>query len=249
VRDNLLHRDPRPGRREARFEHPKSLRDHAGLQPRKHRRDHADAHWPEWLNRNRGRWAQRRERSLERSGGSCKRNDLDGRDHVAIGDCPIWRQGRDGDRLVDRIDFVDGLGPDDRQPRRLGEQVDPSRERRGAAQIHAGEALGERERRLVLADVSMLEPRRNDALNGRRRQSQPALVGEDVALLELSAVDPHPVRENGSLGFLDRGWAEFHAAALSARSGFLRSEATISPMIETAISAGLTAPMSSPIGA
>ena len=32
-------------------------------------------------------------------------------------------------------------------------------------------------------------------------------------------------------------------------SGFLRSEATISPMIETAISAGLTAPMSSPIGA
>ena len=32
-------------------------------------------------------------------------------------------------------------------------------------------------------------------------------------------------------------------------NGFLRSEATISPMIDTAISAGLTAPMSSPIGA
>ena len=109
--------------------------------------------------------------------------------------------------------------------------------------------VGEHQRRLVLADVSGLQARRNDARHARRRQRQPALAGEKVALLERSAVDPHPVRENGALGFLDRGRAEFHAAALSARSGFLRSEATISPMIETAISAGLTAPMSSPIGA
>ena len=43
--------------------------------------------------------------------------------------------------------------------------------------------------------------------------------------------------------------AEFHRPAPSDRSGFLRSAATISPMIETAISAGLTAPMSRPIGA
>ena len=57
------------------------------------------------------------------------------------------------------------------------------------------------------------------------------------------------MREDRALGLLDWRRAEFHAAALSARSGFLRSEATISPMIDTAISAGLTAPMSSPIGA
>ena len=67
--------------------------------------------------------------------------------------------------------------------------------------------------------------------------------------LSASAVNPHAMRENRALGLLDWRQAEFHAAALSARNGFLRSEATISPMIETAISAGLTAPMSSPIGA
>ena len=37
--------------------------------------------------------------------------------------------------------------------------------------------------------------------------------------------------------------------AAPTRSGFLRKAATISPAIETAISAGLTAPMSRPIGA
>ena len=74
---------------------------------------------------------------------------------------------------------------------------------------------------------------------------------------ELHLVEQMDVLENITLGWpkptrfglVDWRRAEFHAAALSARSGFLRSEATISPMIETAISAGLTAPMSSPIGA
>ena len=47
----------------------------------------------------------------------------------------------------------------------------------------------------------------------------------------------------------DRNRAKFQGAALSERSGFLRRAAIISPMIDTAISAGLTAPMSRPIGA
>ena len=55
--------------------------------------------------------------------------------------------------------------------------------------------------------------------------------------------------EDRAFGLVQRDRAELHAAALSERSGFLRSEATISPMIDTAISAGLTAPMSRPIGA
>ena len=83
------------------------------------------------------------------------------------------------------------------------EQVDPPGERRRATQIRARQALGERKRRLVLADVSVLQARRNDARHARRRQRQPALAGESVALLERSAVNPHPVRENGALGFLD----------------------------------------------
>ena len=110
---------------------------------------------------------------------------------------------RDGDRLVDRVEPIDGLAVDDRQPRRFRKQVDPPRERRRATQIRARQALGERKRRLILADVAMLETRRNDARHARRRQRPPALAGDGVALLELSAVDPHPVRENGALGLLD----------------------------------------------
>ena len=80
-------------------------------------------------------------------------------------------------------------------------------------------------------------------------RARPPLARENVALLEGDAVNPHGMRQHRALGLLDWRRAEFHAAALSERNGFLRSEATISPMIDTAISAGLTAPMSSPIGA
>ena len=120
---------------------------------------------------------------------------------------------------------------------------------RGATQMCAGETLGELQRRLVFIDVARLEPRRHDALHAGRHERQLPLAGDNVALLERDSVNPNAMREDGALGLLDRRRAEFHAAALSARNGFLRSEATISPMIDTAISAGLTAPMSSPIGA
>ena len=73
--------------------------------------------------------------------------------------------------------------------------------------------------------------------------------GDDVALLQDQSVDPDRVRENGAVCLVYGHGAEFHGAPASDRSGFLRSAATISPMIDTAISAGLTAPMSSPIGA
>ena len=50
-------------------------------------------------------------------------------------------------------------------------------------------------------------------------------------------------------GFRDRNLAKFQGAVLSERNGFLRSAWMISPAMETAISDGLTAPMSRPIGA
>ena len=115
--------------------------------------------------------------------------------------------------------------------------------------MRADETLGQLERRLVFAYVARLQPRRHDALHARRPKGQPLLEGKGVALFQREAADPHAMRQHGVLGLLDWRLAEFHAAALSERNGFLRSEATISPMIDTAISAGLTAPMSSPIGA
>src|SRR5271156_4338978 len=108
---------------------------------------------------------------------------------------------------------------------------------------------GELDCGFILADVSRLQARRHHTRHAGRRQRHPALAGQGVALLERRAINPDPVRENGVFSLLDWRRTEFHAAALSARSGFLRSEPMISPMIETAISAGLTAPISSPIGA
>ena len=113
----------------------------------------------------------------------------------------------------------------------------------------AGETVGELQRCFIFIDVARLEPRRHDALHASRIKSQLPLARENFTLLVRDAVNPHAMRKDGALSLLDWRRAEFHAAALSARNGFLRSEATISPMIETAISAGLTAPMSRPIGA
>ena len=115
--------------------------------------------------------------------------------------------------------------------------------------MRACETVRQFERGFIFTDVAQFEPGRDDTLHAGRAESQPPLVRENVALLEGGPVNPHAMRQHGALGLLDWRQAEFHAAALSERNGFLRSEATISPMIETAISDGLTAPMSSPIGA
>ena len=113
----------------------------------------------------------------------------------------------------------------------------------------AGETFGELQRRLILIDVAGFEPRRHDAPDACRTKRQLPLARENVALFVCDAVNPNAMRKDSALGLFDWRLAEVHAAALSERNGFLRSEATISPMIDTAISAGLTAPMSSPIGA
>ena len=158
-------------------------------------------------------------------------------------------QGGDGDRLVDRIEPVDRRAVDDGKPRGLGEQVDPSGEGRGAADTLSCEPLRQPNRRFILADVALLDLRRHDARHPRLRQHAQPFGRDDVALLQRDSIDPHCVRENRPLGLADRKRAKFHGEALSERRGFLRNEAMISPMIETAISAGLTAPMSRPIGA
>ena len=115
--------------------------------------------------------------------------------------------------------------------------------------MRSRQSLGQAQGRLVLADVAVLEAGRKDLRHARLRKQTSAFGRHDVALLQRDPVDPHGVRENDPVGLIDGHGAEFHRAGPSERSGFLRSEATISPMIETAISAGLTAPMSRPIGA
>ena len=69
--------------------------------------------------------------------------------------------------------------------------------------MRAGEAVGELQRRLIFIDVARFEPRRHDALHAGRSESDPPLVIENIALLEGDPVNPHSMREDGSLGLLD----------------------------------------------
>ena len=66
-----------------------------------------------------------------------------------------------------------------------------------------------------------------------------------MALPEHEIARPDLMREKAALSLVNRNRAEFHAETRR----FSRMVAIISPRIETAISAGLTAPISSPIGA
>ena len=73
------------------------------------------------------------------------------------------------------------------------------------------------------------------------------LIGaSEVAALEAAGADR--VNDDRALGVGRRDGAELHAA-FSAFSGASRSCAVISPMIDSAISGGDTAPIASPIGA
>ena len=94
--------------------------------------------------------------------------------------------------------------------------------------------------------LDALTLKKGQVVTPARRQ---ALSGDDLPLLERQRVEAQPMRDDRVFGLSQRDRAEFHNAAPPPRSGFLRSAAMISPMIETAISAGLTAPMSRPIGA
>ena len=68
--------------------------------------------------------------------------------------------------------------------------------------------------------------------------------GDDLALFQDQPVAANRMGDNGCAESLSDGnRTEFQAARFpSARNGFLRKAPMISPMIETAISAGLTAP-------
>ena len=97
---------------------------------------------------------------------------------------------------------------------------------------------------LVLRDIARLQPRHHDFLDAGglergdfRRADQRALLEHELALADR-------MHRGGADRVSDRDSTELHAA-----SAFWRSTCVISPMMATAISAGDTAPISSPIGA
>ena len=97
----------------------------------------------------------------------------------------------------------------------------------------------------ILGNVAGLEPRHHDLVDAGRAQRRDFRLADRGAFLEHQAGLADRMDRGRSLGLFERNGAELHGRASDGR----RSRAVISPMIETAISAGLIAPIASPIGA
>ncbi len=113
--------------------------------------------------------------------------------------------------------------------------------------MRAGDGLRQPLRRRVLGDVAGFERGGDDDFDAGGRQRPLLRLADDLAFFQPRLAHAHGVGGNRAERLRDGRSAKFHGC--SARSGFLRRAATISPAMETAISEGLTAPMSRPIGA
>ncbi len=124
----------------------------------------------------------------------------------------------------------------------------------------AGDRLGDLGRRDVLGDVARFEPRHDDVVDAGRFQRRDFGGADQRALLEHQRALADGMHGGRAERVLWRDRTEFHDAALplptlpasgggQGGSASSRSRSVICAMIATAISAGETAPMSSPIGA
>src|SRR5262249_37563676 len=109
----------------------------------------------------------------------------------------------------------------------------------------------------VFRNVAGLEPRHHNVGNARLLERRDFLRADQRALLEHQRALADRMDGNTALRLGDRDGAQLHDAFSNVCSGAFsailcgpwRSRAVISPMIATAISAGDTAPIGSPIGA
>ncbi len=232
--------DDSAGRRQPNLGDAKRLLDHLGGEPRQQGRN--DAYFLDLVRRNADeRLAGDLERGVERGLPDRERNDLHRRDHLAFDHRLERRQSRESDRLIDPVEVVNGVFVDHQDAGLFSKQVGAAGE--GAIDVNAlpCHRLGDLGRGTVLGDVARLEPRHHDVLDAGRLQRRNFGGADQGALLQHQRTLTDGVDRGGALGLPRRDRAELHV-------GSARSACVISPMIATAISAGDTASMSSPIG-
>src|SRR5271170_916868 len=160
----------------------------------------------------------------------------------------IRRERRHGHRFVRVVETIDRQSVDQNQARDLCEHIDPTGEGSLQPYMRARQKFRETPGGGVLAHIIDLKTSSDDRLYASARQCGLMLDRHPLSLLQDERALADRVSDDRAHRLGDWNRSKFHAAFSSARSGFLRSAPIISPMMETAISAGLTAPMSRPIG-
>ena len=97
--------------------------------------------------------------------------------------------------------------------------------------------------------VISFEPGADDVGDARRLKALDGRGIEPDAFLEDARPMAHRMGQNGAFGVGHLYGSELHAALAFSGDAPMRSAAVISAMTDSAISAGLCAPMASPMGA
>jgi hypothetical protein len=249
VRHALFGDDCRAGRRDARGRNLQRLFDHLGRKPRQQRRDHADL--LDLVGRDaddRLRFGRGGDRLVARTFRHRKGDDLHRRDHLAFDHGLERRQRGERHRLVDAVEIVDCRLVHHQHASGLRKQIAASGKRPAGAQARPGNSGSNIGSGLILGDVPRLDTGDDDLLDAGRLQRRDLLGADQRALLEHQVALADGMHRGRAERLLDGNGAELHAASASF-SAFCRSVCVISAMMASAISAGDTAPIGSPMGA
>ena len=172
-------------------------------------------------------------------------NDLDGADHLPCDDRLVGRQGGGRHGLVDGVEAVDRVDIDDENARGFGIEIGAPGEGCFDSDVAACKRMSKPGGRLVFSNVAGFEPGCDEGLDAGLLQAHGDFRRDEGSFLHHRFARPHAVGRQGPDRLLDWNLAELHAERLRS----LRRLATISARMETAISAGETAPISRPMGA
>ena len=177
--------------------------------------------------------------AVQQRAGNGEGNDLDRRRHLARRQKIEGRQRGQRDRLVQQIERIEAGLVDDQHALGARHQIGPAGEGRCHGEMIARHGLGHGARGLVLGHVVGLEAHGHDARLARRGQGGDIGGGQPTALLEGATLELDAMGEKGALRLGQGHLGEDHA---------WRRIAVIWARMETAISAGESAPMESPTG-
>ena len=180
-------------------------------------------------------------------------NDLDGRDHFLGIDRREIRQSRNRQAFIHRIHARDAPGIQHQKPSGFGQDIHAPRCRTRPRKQGYGQHLAQPFRSLIFRHITHFKPRGNDLPMATLSQCCDGAIIKHRALFQHAARQAHGMRQDSAFRFFKPRWAENHAVTpgmgRTAPSAAPRRAATISAMMESAISGAVMASILSPTGA